>query len=115
GQPGALSANNGCSPLNADDVFANTSNYGADVDIAAPGVCILSTFPGGGTTVKSGTSMATPHVTGAIALYKAVNRGASPGDVKAWLLANAQAQGGPNGFTGDPDGIPEPVVWLGGG
>ncbi len=76
---------------------------------------MLSSFPGGGTVLKSGTSMATPHVTGAIALYRAVNPLTTPSDVKAWLLANAQAQGGPNGFTGDTDGIAEPVVWLGGG
>jgi subtilisin family serine protease len=43
------------------------------VDIAAPGTCIQSTAPGGGTVVVSGTSFATPHVAGAAALYVAAH------------------------------------------
>ena len=43
----------------------------APVTIAAPGVGVLSTRAGGGTTTMSGTSMAAPHVSGAIALFLA--------------------------------------------
>jgi len=51
------------------DLEASFSNYGACVDIWAPGVSITSLKVGGGTAVMSGTSMASPHVGGAAALY----------------------------------------------
>jgi thermitase len=46
------------------DARADFSNANSDVEVAAPGVDILSTVPGGGYDAMSGTSMATPHVSG---------------------------------------------------
>ncbi len=73
-----------------DDTFANFSNYGADVDLIAPGVCITSTWPtaliASGYNTISGTSMASPHVAGAAALYKSTHPGATPADVQKALM-----------------------------
>lgn len=90
----------------ADDSFASFSNFGTKVDIAAPGVDILSTYKGGLYATTSGTSMASPHVVGTAALYIASNPTATPDDVAAVLISNGEV----GGFTGDPDIYPEPLV-----
>jgi subtilisin family serine protease len=61
-------------------------NYGNPVTIAAPGVDIYSTGLNGGYTIKSGTSMAAPHVAGAIALYLQDYPDATPEQVEQWLV-----------------------------
>jgi subtilisin family serine protease len=72
-----------------DDTFADYSNYGSDVDLIAPGTCINSTWMLGGYNTISGTSMASPHVAGGAALYKATHPTATPAAVKAALQAAA--------------------------
>ncbi len=72
------------------------SNYGATtVDIGAPGSGIYSTLPGNGGQSKygsySGTSMATPHVTGAAALYVSTHPGSTAAQVKSAILSSAVA------------------------
>jgi subtilisin len=96
-----------------DDRFAAFSNYGQDIDIAAPGVCIRSTWLEGRYLTTSGTSMATPHVTGAAALYVAQNPNATVDDVRAWLEGPAsRPNASPYGFTGDRDAFDEGVLNL---
>ena len=89
-----------------DDTFADFSDYGADIDIIAPGKCIRSTVPGGYGTM-SGTSMATPTVTGAIALYRSTHPYATPAEVRVVL----RGLGNLGWKTGtDPDKTHEPLL-----
>ena len=72
-----------------DDTLALFSNYGASVDVVAPGVFVQSTWPGGTYKTSRGTSMATPHVAGVVALMAA----AAPGLTPAQAMANLKTSG----------------------
>lgn len=91
--------------ITSTGAMSSFSNYAASkVDICAPGSNIQSTLPvsskgkvASGYGAYSGTSMATPHVSGAAALYKALNSGASMAQVKAGILNSAVATASCNG------------------
>jgi len=73
-----------------DQLAASFSNYGkAEVDLFAPGVDILSTIPGGGWDRKSGTSMASPVVTGVAAMLLSYFPKLTGSEVKRILLQSA--------------------------
>jgi subtilisin family serine protease len=76
--------------LTSTGALASYSNFGATrVDIGAPGSAIVSTLPGGTYGSYSGTSMAAPHVTGALALYASQYPGAMAHSIRSAILNSA--------------------------
>ncbi len=92
------------------DARASYSNYGSCVHLYAPGSSITSTWLSGGTNTISGTSMATPHVVGVAALYKATYGDASYSTIRSWLTTNATA----NVITGNVSGTPNRLLYKAG-
>jgi hypothetical protein len=103
GKPGGLGSSNN---FGADDTLASFSNFGADVDVIAPGVGIYSTYLNNAYGSMSGTSMATPHVAGAAALYKAGHPTATPAQIRSALIAT----GSNASWSGDKDSSKEPLL-----
>jgi subtilisin family serine protease len=96
GSPNSISV----AATDGKDALAGFSNYGAtSVDLAAPGVGILSTLPGNAYGYKSGTSMATPHVSGVAALLKSMNPSADDTALKDQILRSVDAKSGLSGKT----------------
>ncbi|WP_405572450.1 S8 family peptidase [Streptomyces sp. NBC_01167] len=94
------------------DARSSFSNYGTVLDIFAPGSSITSSWNTGdaATNTISGTSMATPHVAGAAALYLAANRTATPAQVSTALTTAATS-----GVVGSPGtGSPNRLLYVGG-
>ena len=103
GLPGSLAAPTCYTDV--DDTLAAFSNYGTGVNIAAPGVCIYSTYKDGTFATLSGTSMAAPYVAGAAALLASTNL------YDPWQIRDILTSNGNYDWVDDaPDGIQEPLL-----
>ena len=125
GRPGALGGQMSCrkkSSGDTDDRYASYSNWVSSAadqahTVAAPGTCVNSTWPGGGYSVQSGTSMSAPTSAGVVALCLASGRCSSvdpllgtllpftPAQIIQKMVADSQTYNTANpsyGFTGDP-------------
>ena len=91
------------------DAKASYSNFGGCVDLYGPGSAITSAWYTSTTATNtiSGTSMATPHVAGVAALYKAARGDAGQSTIDAWLKNNATL----NTITGNPTGTPNRLLF----
>jgi len=108
GKSGGL-ASPTCENWGLDDRKASFSNWGAGVDITAPGVCILSSFLGKSYRQISGTSMAAPHASGAAAVLASQQNPNSKADVEA--IRTTLVNAGNKGWTDTSgDGIQEPLL-----
>lgn len=111
GLPGHLGTS---TSFGADDTLATFSNFGSVVDIAGPGVDILSTLPNSGYGRKSGTSMASPHGTGTVALRILISGkpfdAAGVASIRQLVIDTGFPQASADGFTGDKDLFPEPLL-----
>ncbi|MDD5936331.1 MAG: S8 family serine peptidase [Clostridiales bacterium] len=93
--------------INQYGYLTNKSNYGKrTVDIAAPGMDILSTAVGNSYSTLSGSSMAVPHITGLAAILYSWNEHITPASVKNVILSNIKKLSGLEGYVKNP-GIPD--------
>jgi subtilisin family serine protease len=105
GLPGAITVG----ATDRRDRRASFSNYGSVLDLFAPGVGITSSWGSGdtATAVSSGTSMASPHVAGAVALVLDAAPAMTPAQVRAFLVAKATT-----GKVTDRAGSPDRLLFL---
>jgi subtilisin family serine protease len=93
----------------SSDAKSSFSNFGSCAHLYAPGSSITSAWHTSNTATNtiSGTSMASPHVAGVAALYKATFGDASSSTIRTWLINNSTA----NVITGNPSGTPNRLLF----
>lgn len=111
GEPGG-GASSTCR-TDQDDTLADFSNRGAGIEVTAPGVCIHSTFKNGTfNDTFSGTSMASPHVAAATALYASTRKPTTRSavlDIRDYVISTGNLD-----WTDDSgDGVREPLLDVG--
>jgi subtilisin family serine protease len=93
----------------SSDAKSSFSNWGSCAHLYAPGSSITSAWHTSNTATNtiSGTSMASPHVAGVAALYKATFGDASSSTIRTWLINNSTS----NVITGNPSGTPNRLLY----
>ncbi len=96
---------------NSSDARNSTSNYGSCLDLFAPGTSIVSASYSSntGSATMTGTSMASPHVAGAAALFLGANPNATPAQVRDSLVSN----GTTGKITSAGSGSPNVLLYVG--
>ncbi len=87
-----------CSATDSNDNKASFSSYGTAVDVAAPGVSVLTTANGGGIASVSGTSFSTPITNGVIALLRSSTPGLTAQEAEDFLFGACKNIGSSNTF-----------------
>lgn len=107
--PASASAVTSVNASTSSDAKASFSNYGSCTHLYAPGASITSAWIGstGATRTISGTSMASPHVAGVAALYKATFGNASSSTIRSWLINNSTT----GVISGNPSGTPNRLLY----
>ena len=110
GNPGGTGPALACRPTSTDDVLADFSNFGTVVEVAAPGVCILSTWNNGAYNTISGTSMASPHVAGAAGVLTSGTRDPTNRTQVLAIRSQIVSSGNLNWTDDSGDGVKEPLL-----
>ncbi len=100
------------SAVDSTNTIAEFSNTGVAVDLAAPGVDLISTIPGADYALGTGTSMSSPHVAGVAALVRAARPGLDADEVEAVLRASAVDLGAPGHDIVYGDGLVDAAAAL---